>query len=67
MSSSHFSLASHLDNLLALKFTIVCLEAVCFSRETAKAVLSVLCCDKKRVSVRTYLCTACITCFGAES
>ena len=40
--SSDYSLASDLECLMILKFTIVCLEAVHFSKEIAKKILSVM-------------------------
>ncbi|XP_065891443.1 dynein axonemal assembly factor 8-like isoform X2 [Dysidea avara] len=48
LCSDCYNLASELDNLLTLKFTVVCMEAVCFSHETAKRILSTLSCDNKR-------------------
>ena len=59
LCGTHYSLASELDNLLTLKFTIVSLEAVCFSHETAKNVLFILSCDNKKVS-GLYVCVQCV-------
>jgi len=60
LCSAHYSLASVLDNLLTLKFTVVCLEAVCFSYETAKNILSILSYDNKRVSgLYIHMCVVC--------
>ena len=61
LCSDCYNLASELDNLLTLKFTVVCMEAVCFSHETAKRILSTLSCDNKRVS-GLYVCVRVRTC-----
>lgn len=47
MLSGDYSLASDLECLVALKFTVVCLEAVYFSQEMTRKIVSTLSLSRK--------------------